>query len=151
MKRIKLAILSFTMLLVVTACACTTWKSYTYEVTTGDKIEIKLKTGDGYAISSNVPFEISKSDSVLSQGTFIKIDDYDQYVNNAKQDSKSKILESSTKDGITYVFYNYNDQEYNYIISIDNSNTAIVLGNNVSESSAREVFDRLSFKKIINM
>ena len=140
------------VLFAVVTSGCTTYKSYTYNVETGDKIAVKLKTGNGYQLNKDsnsdaVDFEITKSGEVQSQGVFIYDNYYDQYVNNAKNDSSSTIIEEKSKNGITYVFYNYNNQEFNYIIKIDNSSTAIILGNSVSESSAKEVFNRLSFSK----
>lgn len=42
------------MLFTLTGCVST--KSYTFDVETGDKIEIELDTSDGYDITSNLPF-----------------------------------------------------------------------------------------------
>ena len=39
--------------------------------------------------------------------------------------------------------WNYNNSEYNYAILIKNSQTGVLLGNTVSEESAKEVFNRL--------
>ena len=49
-----------------------THKAYTFSVDTGDKIRVELETTDGYDLTSDLPFEISKKRSAISQGTFIK-------------------------------------------------------------------------------
>lgn len=128
-----------------TVTGCTTTKSYTYDVTTGDSIKVELNTSDGHDITSTLPFTISKDEKTLSQGTFITIDGYNQYLNAVNGDAKAKIIDSGSKDGITYTFYSYNDSEFNYIIKIDGSKTGILLGNPNSQAEAQECFDRLNF------
>jgi hypothetical protein len=54
-------------------------------------------------------------------------------------------LDKGNGDGIKYVFWNYDDKEYNYVILIKGSETGIILGNNVSRETAEEVFSRLKF------
>ena len=56
------------------------------------------------------------------------------------------MLDSGTKDGIEYIFWSYQDAEYDYAILIEESETGIILGNNVSEDSAKECFERLHFE-----
>ncbi len=60
---ISLAIVGV-MLLTLTGCSAS--KSYTFDVKTGDKIEIKLNTNDGYDITSDLPFSILKDQETLS-------------------------------------------------------------------------------------
>ncbi len=133
----------FTLVLLLTGC--TTSKAFTYDVQNGDSIKVELNTSNGYDLSSNLPFEVSKDNNVLSQGTFITIDGYNQYIDIVNNDSNAKILDSETKNGISYTFYSYDDSEFNYIIKIDNSNTGIVLANPNSEKEAKEIFDKLTF------
>lgn len=59
-------------------------------------------------------------------------------------DENATILDSGEKDGCEYVMWNYNDSEYDYAILIEDSNTGILLGNDVSEESAKECFQRLT-------
>ena len=122
-------------IMIVSLTGCTTNKSYTYTVGTGDKVKITLNTTDGYDLSSDLPFTISKDGNNLSQGTFIKGSDYEQYVNAAK--TQGQIIDKGSNDNIEYVFYSYNNSEYNYVIKIKNSNTALLLGNPNSEEEAK--------------
>lgn len=144
-KFLGMVILVGTLLAFVTGC--TTTKSFTYDVTTGDSIKVQLNTSDGYDITSDLPFAILKEEKTLSQGTFITIDGYNQYLNAVNSDANAKVIDSGSKYGITYTFYSYNDSEFNYIIKIDGSNTGILLGNPNSETEAKEIFELLTFSK----
>lgn len=120
--------------------------SYTYKVETGDNIIISLTTNDGYELTSDIPFVISKDKKVLSQGTFISADYYTTYVDSVKNDEKAEIIDEGTKSDCSYVMWNYNDSEFDYVVMINGTNTGILIGNNVSEKSAKECFDRLEIK-----
>ena len=122
-----------------------TSKSFTFNVETGDKISIELDTTDGYDLSSNVPFEVSSDRKTLSQGIFIEASQYEEYVSVVNSDENATVIDSGTKDFNKYIFWSYDGSEYNVAVSIGNSNTGIILGNAVSEESAKECFDRLTF------
>ena len=131
--------------MLLTLTGCTKSKSYTFTVETGDKVKVQLNTTDGYDLSSDLPFTISKNGNTLSQGTFITTDGYNQYIDVVNGDSNARILDSGTKDGISYTFYSYNDSEFNYVIKIDDSNTGILLGNPNSQEEAKKCFELLTF------
>ena len=124
-------------------CNSKATKSYTFTVDNGDEIKIAIDTSDKYDISSEIPFAISCDGEILSQGSFIKGEAYEQYVSVVESDDKAELLDSGTKDGHTYIFWCYNGSEYNYAILIDDSRTGIILGNLISEESARECFNRI--------
>jgi len=142
-----LSLLIFVAVMVLTLTGCTTSKSFTWDVTTGDKIKIKVDTTGGYDITSDLPFTISKDGETLSQGTFITIDGYNQYINAVGNDSSVNIIDNVSKNGITYILYSVNNSEFNYIIKINDSNTAVLLGNAHSQVEAEDVFNRLTFSK----
>jgi len=141
--KLKLFLLVISIGLLITGC--TTSKSFTYDVETGDKIEVKLNTTDGYDISSNLPFTIYKNEESLSQGTFITIAGYNQYLEAVNSDPDAKIIDSGTNGTITYTFYSYGTSEYNYIIKINGSKTGVLLGNPNSQKEAEDCFSRLTF------
>ena len=138
-------VFSITCFMVLLLTGCTTHKSYTYSVATGDSIKVELDTSDGYDLSSNLPFTISKDDKILSQGTFIQGSYYDQYVNVAKTDPLAKVIDTGSDSNIEYVFYSYNDSEWNYVVKVKNSNTALLIGNPNSKEEAEKCFSLLSF------
>lgn len=154
-KILKRVILSFVLsVMLLTLVGCTS-KSYVYSVETGDKIKIELNTEGGYDITSDAPFFISKEERIddsvyaedLSQGVFVTLETYNKYISSIGSDSKTQIIESDTKNGLEYTFFVYNDSEWDYIIKIEGSNTGLILGNRVSEESARECFNRLTITK----
>ena len=73
--------------MLLTLTGCTKSKSYTFTVETGDKVKVQLNTTDGYDLSSDLPFTISKNGNTLSQGTFITTDGYNQYIDVVNSDS----------------------------------------------------------------
>lgn len=121
-----------------------THKAYTFTVDTRDKIRIELDTTDGYDLTSNLPFEISADSKILSQGTFIEADKYEQYVSIVNSDTNASLIDSGTKGSNKYIFWSYNNSEYDIAILIGDSHTGILLGNTTSEESARECFERLT-------
>lgn len=86
-----------------------------------------------------MPFKITKDGETLSQGQFITLEDYEQYKNSVPNESGVDIIGEETE----YIFYSYNDKEYNYVIKIEGTETGLVLDNNVSKSSAIECFEIL--------
>ena len=144
MKKIFCVLLVFVSVILVTATGCSTSITLTWDVETGDSIKIKLDTTDGYDMTSELPFSISKDGESLSQGTFITIDGYNQYMNAVETDPTANVIETDTRNGITYTFYSVNNSEFNYIIKIDGSNTGILLGNPNSKAEAEEIFNRLT-------
>lgn len=120
-----------------------TYKTYTFSVETGDSIEISLDTSENYDITSEIPFVISCNDDVLSQGIFITADNYEEYKKAVSSDVNAVLMETEVKDGNEYIFWSYNNSEFNYAILIADSNTGIILGNDVSKESAQECFERI--------
>lgn len=142
---IYLVITILTILMLLVLAGCSSSKSYTFTVETGDKIKIQLNTTDGYDISSDLPFKISKDGNTLSQGTFIKMNYCDEYINAVNNDSLAKVIDTGSTNDIEYLFYSYNNSEYNYIIKVKNSNTGILLGNPNSQEEAEKCFSLLTF------
>lgn len=112
MKLKKLTIISIlliTTMLLITGCSTYTKKSYTYDVDTGDKIKIEMTTTGGYNMTSELPIEFSKDDEVISQGSFLKEEAYDYYVENVEDNDDAEVIEKKSKDNIEYIFYSYDD------------------------------------------
>lgn len=139
-----LSCLLLVVMLFVTGCGNSkTTISYTYKVETGDNITISLTTNDGYNLTSDTPFVISKDNEELSQGTFISAEYYDAYIDSVKNDDKAEIIDEGTKTNCSYVMWNYANSEFNYVVMINGTNTGLLIANNVSEESAKECFSRL--------
>ncbi len=131
----------------VTACTVNTSMSYTYNVETGDAITVKLNTADGYSITSDLPFTISKNGETVTQGYFITEETYQTYVSSLSGMEGAKVLGTGNRSDIEYISWCYNDTEYNYAVLVKGSKTGVVLGNNISQASAEECLGRLTFSK----
>ncbi len=139
--------LSLVVMLFVTGCGkLKTTISYTYKVETGDNIIISLTTNDGYNLTSDIPFVISKDNKELSQGIFISAEYYTAYIDSIENDDKAEIIDEGTKANCSYVMWNYDDSEFNYVVMINGTKTGLLIANNVSEESAKECFSRLEIK-----
>ncbi len=147
MKRIlKLLVIGITTVLLLTGC--TTRLSLTYNVATGDKIEVTLISNGGYDLGAGTPFKVLKDGKSLSEGTFLTMEGYNYYIRATQTDVNAKVIETKSENGITYTFYSYKNTEFNYVIKVDGSNTGILLGNPNSQEEAMECFRRLSFKVV---
>lgn len=148
----KKTLLLFCVSIFVLGCfsGCTfsgssTYMAYTFSVDTGDDIRIELDTTGGYDMTSDLPLEISENGQTLSQGVFLTAEEYEDYFIAASTDLDATVIDSGNTDSLEYIFWSYNDAEFNYAILFNGTNTGFLLGNNVSEDSARECFNRLSF------
>ncbi len=109
----------------------------------GDRIEVKLDATDGYDVTFDNPFEVSCDDETLAVGMFVYEDGYEHYVDAVEEDEDAELLDSGSKDGNEYIFWSYMDEEYNYAIMVDDSDTGVLLTSTVSEEAAKECFERL--------
>ncbi len=145
-KLFKLSILVIAVLL-ITGCSSSLFKSFTFNIDNGDQIKIKLDIKNGLDINSELPFSITKDENVLTMGNFLQKVGYDQYSEAAKTDPNATVLEEGEYLGNSYVFWSYEDKEYNHVIYINDSNTALLLSNQVSKEEAKEIFESLTITK----
>lgn len=146
--KLKLISLFLAVVLLFTLTACSNFyssKSFSYHVDTGDDVTVSLDTTGGYDLTATLPFEILRDGKTLMQGKFIKAWGYQEYVNAANSDENARVLSSGRRNGNEYLFWSYDGTEYNYVISIGDSNTAVLLCSTVSEQAAKACFDRLNF------
>lgn len=139
-----LLIAALSLLTLLVGCDVRASKSFTFNVDTGDTIEVSLDTTDAYDLSSDLPFAISCDGEKLTQGTFVDGEVYEQYVRNVEHDANAELLDSGKKDGNEYIFWCYDDEEYNYLVLVADSDTCVLLGNITSERSAKKCFERLT-------
>lgn len=133
--------------MVFAMAGCSTNVGFIFTVDTGDEINIVLDTTDDYSFTPESPFVISCDDKVLSQGVFISSADYQEYVDVVTKSADATILETSEKNGYEYIMWTFSDgesSEWNYAMLLT-ENTGVLIGNNVSEETAKECFDRLTF------
>ena len=141
MKKIKVLLVISMILL----CGCNKYSKHEFNTSTGDTIEIKIKTNDGYDITDENPFYVKKDNNNISFGTFINNEIYDTLVYSINKDELVKNKEEGKKKNISYISYEYNGQ-YIYLIKIMDSNTNINLVNRTNKEEANKVFNLLEFK-----
>lgn len=128
-------------------CQTHTSKSYTFNVETGDTIQIELETGDGYdLLQEDGSFTVKKDDETILQGIFLTEDMLDQYENAVETDEDVTMK----KDYHDYIYYEYDGQtgqEYNFIVKVKESQTGLLIGSTTGCQEAQEAFQRLSFEK----
>ena len=134
MKKVyKLLIVFFIFSLFLLLTGCTKTISYTYKIETGDDINVELTAkNSNYRLSSDIPFKILKIDKELSIGTFLTNEGYEFYKNIVNTESDIEILEESEKGEIVYTFFAVNNEQFIYLIYINNSSTGILLQNDNS-------------------
>lgn len=149
-KKSKVFFICMFVLLSMVGCNAKVDKSmsFTYSVDTGDKIKLTLDTSDNYKLTSELPFSILKDEETLSQGKFITKENYSQFVDTVKSDEKAKLIDSGNKNGNEYIFWSYNNSEYNYAVLISDSKTGVIIGNPVSEESAKDCFEKIDISKV---
>ena len=137
------------VLLSMVGCNAKVKKSmtYKYSVDTGDEINITFNLSDNYKLKPELPFSISKDDETLIQGQFVTSENYNQFLDKINSDEKATLIDSGNKDGNEYIFWSYNESEYDYAILIGDSQTALVIASPVSEEAATECFERIDISK----
>ena len=150
MKNVKklIGMLAIFVVAMMVFSGCSTHKeiSYSYDVTTGDRVKITLNAKDGYSMTASVPIKFTKNNEEVAEAKFYQLSAYTSTVNAVKSLSSASVIEEKSNDEVDYMFYNYNNEYYSYIIKIKNSKTCLELTSKKSESDAKDCFNRLSFK-----
>ncbi len=127
---------------------CSSTKSYTFRVATGDNIKITLDTSSGLdLVQDNGQFAIKSGDETIFAGAFIEADTYTQYIDSIHADGGEAITVIS-EDGYG-VFYTVNGSvgvEYDYITFIDGGNTGILMGSVSSQANAEAALACITFE-----
>lgn len=141
--------LLITSLMLALAGCSTATKIHTYKLSTGDIVEVTLKIADNYDMTLETPIDITSDDIVIGSAYFIDKDAYIEYAKTVDTDPRVKLIEDGEKDGNNYIFWFYNNghkDEWNRVILLKDSNTAVFITNRLSENTATECFDRLDFE-----
>ncbi len=102
MKKRILAIIIFVMVF-LSSCGTTVKKiSYKYSVDTGDSIMVSMDTTDGYSLTAENPFQITKDGEAMSQGMFVPIEYYDTYFVSVSGDADAMIIDYGETDNFEY-------------------------------------------------
>ena len=145
MMRKKISLFVLTLVAVCLFTACSTSFSYSFDVSTGDKIEVKLDTTGGYLLrQEDGIFQASKDNVTLLSGSFLTEEGANSYFEQASTASDVQMLDQGNYQGNDYIFYLYKEEWY-YIVKVAHSSTGIRLVGDSSEEAVRECFERFRF------
>lgn len=132
-------------------CACSTYtkQSYTFSIETGDKVEVELKTNEGYALfQEGGRFQIKENDIPMMEGMFVLNDLFAKEYDALLKEENTSILQEDVRDGNAYKLIERTLDSmtgYYYIVEMKDSNVSIILDTTADKKKAKEVFDRLTF------
>lgn len=141
------------MVLSMTACSFYTNQTFVYDVTTGDKISLKLKTTGGYTMkNTDLPFQIGTKDATILQGTFLTADGYDQYAELVNKGEGVTLIKKGEMNGNEYYFYSTDGSsgtELDFIVRIKGTNTGVAMGalesDTITKDAVFKCFEAITF------
>ena len=132
------------LIMVLGLTACKTHIAYTFDMDNGDRIKVKLDTTGGYSLTANTPFQVKIADEVQCEGTFLQGNAFEEYVQVISADKNARVMSEDISDGNRYLFWIYDESEFNYVIQVADSDTCILLSSTISKMTAMECFARLT-------
>lgn len=146
-KGILLTVLVLICAVMVSACSTSSSKSLTFDVETGDKIKITIDTKEGYDLTMEVPFAVTKDGETVLNGSFAQIEAYDTYRQIIEGDANATLIDESSKDGNDYFCYTYEGAagtECDYLMKVGGSDTVIIMGSLAGEDEVRSAFEAMT-------
>lgn len=119
----------------------------------GDTVVLEFNTSDKYEVyiddNPEIPIEIWQDGYKESEVLFIGKENFEEGYEAIDTEEKTTMIDSGEKDGNEYMFWVFYDKEdnykeYNYSILVDDSSTAVLICNTISEESARDCFNELT-------
>lgn len=133
--------------LAFTLTACRSSKSYTFNVTTGDAIEVALDTSGGLDLEQdNGSFSVKQGDQTIVDGLFITANQRDAYVSAVESDTNAEIT-SNTDELFAWTYDNGTGTiEHNRIISVDGTDQTYVMCGSIAtdETAMNAAFDAIT-------
>lgn len=146
----KIFISTLTVLMAVLICACSfnSYMSYTFNVETGDSVNVKLDTSNGLSLTQNGSyFNVMKDGKEILLGMFLTEDNYNDYM-SLEDSGDITVYEKGTDGNKKYMSYEcegVEGTEYDFIVWIDGSNTGVLMGGTTGKADVEEAFSALSF------
>lgn len=144
MKRLTALVLVVCMAAALLA-GCSSSKSYTFKVSTGDDIKVILDTSEGHELSQeDGTFYVSLDDEDLIEGIFFEEDVVEEYLDTIPSSDEVEILAEGSNGYGDYIFYAADDEWY-YVVMLDGTDTGIGITGFESEKETVECIELLSF------
>lgn len=148
-KKVYKVLFCMIILLILSGCEFETSRAITFDIETGDKIEVKLDTTDGYALSQeDGKFFVKKKEEEILQGVFMTNEKYDIYLENVHISKDVRINEEGKKGEHDYLAFEIGDGnhlEQGILLKVKNTQTNILLASTSMKEEALQAFQYLSF------
>lgn len=149
-KRVLAALLCCILSVLLTACS--TYKTFTFNITNGEQMKVKLTTTKGYDISQkDGSVTVSKDGEDILFGSFLSSQEYEQYVASITSSEGVTILETRPEDAPVYYFFQYDGAggtETTFLFEIEEAETCAVFVSLAPRNEAEEAFKLLEFEKV---
>ena len=142
MRKIRLFIIALTTMC-FTGCGTPPSISQTLTTNNDTLVEITLNPSKNYTITGTENFAIIKGGTTVAKGEMVDVNNFDTYRKTVKE---TDILSSGTKDGNDYLVWKENNG-YNAAIKLRNTNTTILLTDEISEDSLREIMEIMEIQE----
>lgn len=150
MNKRKIGIALVALVICMCFTACTTWRSYTFDVATNEQARVRLDTSAGHKlVPDDAGFTVkSKDDEILTIGYFQTEETINRLFATLEGGEGVTIINQQDKNGQSYIFYAYEQNGvpvWNYVFKADDTVTGIALTNAISRESAEMVWELLQF------
>lgn len=144
MKKTKALLALLLTVVCMAGCSASTHMSYTFNVSTGDAIKVKLDTSEGYSLSqADGQFYIKEDDELLVTGIFTTEEYWDYYTESISLVEGAEVIKEDglcgDNDGLVYTY----EEETNAILHVEDSDTYVMLGSIADSDVVLEIIDSL--------
>ena len=147
MKKTVAAMFGVMLIMCMMLTGCTTSKSYTFDVETGDKVKVELDTSNGLKLTQeDGSFSVTKGDEQVVDAMFITADMRTMYVAAVKDEDNAEIV-SDTAEVFSWTLPGEAGVENDRIIAITGTDKTYIIAGSVceDESLREEAFKSLTF------
>ena len=144
-----------TLLLAATLTGCRDKASCTYDLDNGDRVKVVFRQDDGFRFVEEDPFLVVReqegadaSDNTVARGVFITKQMASEYTASIENDSEAVMTdEGITSYGAPYFSFTYKGV-FSCVISIPDSDSAVLVTSDRSADDVKAVFERITVKLI---
>ncbi len=149
MKKLVVVCLSICMLFAMAGCNAHSSMSLTYNVETGDSVEVEVDTTGGWKLTTEdgIFYINDENEETVLMGMFIDKDYYDMYTANLSMAQGVTMLEEDEENGLDYALWEIvgtDIVELDYVGWLTDSNTGVILASMESKEVAKEAFERIT-------
>lgn len=141
-----LCVIIFSMFIIV-GCNKTSSKSYTFNVSTGEKVEIQLDTSSGYNIKQNegVFYILNNKDEQVLEGKFLKQEGFDLYKKAISEPAEGLEVIENTDKNLMWLYSEGDSSQINQVIKISNK-TNIITTSNKNKEENKKIMKLIKFE-----